>query len=52
MLKFVIRAKMENGDVWETVRHTKDGMETVVQNILKDDSVVSFSVEDSLGEVA
>ena len=46
MFKFVITAKMQNGDAWETVRHTKDGMETVVQNILKDDSVVSFSVEE------
>jgi hypothetical protein len=29
MFKFVITAKMQNGDAWETVRHTKDGMETV-----------------------
>ena len=44
MFKFVITAKMQNGDAWETTRHTKDGMETVIQNILKDDAVVSFSV--------
>ena len=46
MTKFVITAKMQNGDAWETTRHTKDGMETVVQNILKDDDVISFSVEE------
>ena len=46
MTKFVITAKMQNGDAWETTRHTKDGMETVIQNILKDEAVVSFSVEE------
>ena len=46
MVKFVITAKMQNGDAWETTRHTKDGLDTVVQNILKDNSVVSFSVEE------
>lgn len=46
MKKFVITAKMQNGDAWETTRHTKAGMEDVIQNILKDDSVVSFSVEE------
>ena len=46
MKKFVITAKMQNGDAWETTRHTKAGLETVIQNILKDDAVVSFSVEE------
>ena len=46
MKKFVITAKMQNGDAWETTRHTKEGLDTVIQNILKDDSVVSFSVEE------
>ena len=46
MKKFVITAKMQNGDAWETTRHTKPGMEDVIQNILKDDSVVSFTVEE------
>jgi hypothetical protein len=46
MKKFVITAKMQNGDAWETTRHTKAGMEDVIQNILKDDAVVSFSVEE------
>ena len=46
MTKFVITGKFLNGDEWETTRHTKEGMETVIQNILKDDAVVSFSVEE------
>ena len=46
MKKFVITAKLQNGDAWETTRHTKAGMEDVIQNILKDDSVVSFTVEE------
>jgi len=46
MKKFVITAKMQNGDAWETTRHTKAGMEDVIQNILKDDSVVGFTVEE------
>jgi len=46
MTKFVITAKMQNGDAWETVRHTKAGLDTVIQEILKDDAVVSFNVEE------
>ena len=46
MKKFVITAKLQNGDAWETTRHTKAGLDTVIQNILKDDAVVSFTVEE------
>ena len=46
MKKFVITAKMQNGDAWETTRHTKQGLDTVIQDILKDDAVVSFNVEE------
>jgi allantoicase len=46
MKKFVITAKMQNGDAWETTRHTKEGLDTVIQNILKDDRVVGFTVEE------
>ena len=45
MFKFVITAKMQNGDAWETTRHTKQGLDTVIQDILKDDAVESFNVE-------
>jgi len=44
MKKFVITAKLQNGDAWETTRHTKAGMEEVIQDILKDDDVDSFTV--------
>jgi allantoicase len=46
MFKFVITAKMQNGDAWETTRHTKRGLDSVIQDILKDDAVVSFNVEE------
>ena len=46
MFKFVITAKMQNGDAWETIRHTKQGLDSVIQDILKDDAVESFNVEE------
>ena len=46
MFKFVITAKMQNGDAWETVRHTRDGLREVMRSIWKDSAVVGFSVEE------
>mgnify|MGYP003134889802 FL=1 len=46
MFKFVITAKMQNGDAWVTTRHTKQGLDSVIQDILKDDAVESFNVEE------
>lgn len=46
MKKFVITAHMENGDAWETVRHTREGLDSVISDILTDDSVVRFVVEE------
>jgi len=50
---FVITGKFKSGDEWETTRHTKEGMEVVVQDVLKDmslvtdeDRIVSFTVEE------
>ena len=48
MFKFVITALMENGDAWETTRHTKKGLDIVIQEILKDDTIVAFNVEEVL----
>lgn len=48
MFKFVITALMENGDAWETTRHTKEGLDKVIQEILKDDAIVAFNVEEVL----
>ena len=44
--KFIITAKMKSGDVWETIRHTKEGLDDVVSCILKDEEIKSFSVEE------
>lgn len=41
---FTITATMENGDKWETRRHTRDGLSAVISSIWKDDKVVSFTV--------
>ena len=46
MKKFVITAHMENGDAWETTRHTREGLDSVISDILKDDGVVRFVVEE------
>jgi len=46
MIKFIITATMENGDRWETVRHTRDGLREVIRNIWKDSKVIGFSVEE------
>ena len=48
MFKFVITAKMENGAAWQTIRHTKEGLDKVIQEILKDDAIVAFNVEEVL----
>jgi hypothetical protein len=45
---FIITATMENGDKWETRRHTRDGLSAVIQSIWKDDKVASFSVVEKV----
>ena len=47
MIKFVISAVMRNGDKWKTVRNSRSGMEMVVMDILDDNDVESFSVQDN-----
>jgi hypothetical protein len=44
--KFVITAYQYDGDIWETVRHTKDGMNTVIQQILEDGNIMRYTVEE------
>ena len=46
MLKFIVSVKMENGDVWETVRHTTEDLSEVMSCLWKDDKVISFSVTE------
>ena len=43
---FIITTYLENGDVWETIRHTREGLSAVMQSIWKTDDVIRFSVEE------
>ena len=45
---FIITATMENGDKWETIRHTREGLTAVMKSIWKDEEVVSFTVEEKV----
>tara|TARA_B100001094_G_C18162245_1_gene789996 strand:+ start:1881 stop:2078 length:198 start_codon:yes stop_codon:yes gene_type:complete len=44
--KFVITAYEYDGDTWETVRHTEDGMNNVIQQILEDGNIMRYTVEE------
>ena len=46
MTRFIIRAEMQDGSAWETIRHTKDGLDNEISSILKDDRVVKFTVTE------
>lgn len=46
MIKYVVTAVLNNGDAWETVRHTKTGLTDLISNILKDEDVAKFSVDE------
>ena len=46
MKKFIITATMKNGDKWETTRHTKNGLDDLIQTIVADSNVEKFSVEE------
>ena len=43
---FIITAVLNTGEIWETVRHTKDGLTDYIQNILSDEAVIKFTVEE------
>jgi len=45
---FIITTTMENGDKWETIRHTREGLTAVINSIWKDKEVVSFTVEEKV----
>lgn len=45
---FIITATMSNGDKWETIRHTREGLSAVIKSIWKDEEVVSFTVEEKV----
>jgi len=44
--KFVITAYQNDGGTWETVRHTKDGMNSVIRQILHDGNITRYTVEE------
>jgi hypothetical protein len=46
MIKFIISATMRDGNKWETVRNSRGGMEIAVMDILDDNNVESFRVQD------
>jgi len=45
---FIITTTMENGDKWETIRHTREGLTAVIDSIWKDKEVASFTVEEKV----
>jgi hypothetical protein len=45
---FIITATMENGDKWETIRHTREGLTAVIDSIWKDEEVASFTVVEKV----
>ena len=51
MKRFIITAYLENGDAWETVRHTKEGLDSVIKDIVADDNVLKFSVDDKVDTI-
>jgi len=50
---FIITATMKNGEKWETVRHTRDGLIAVIDSIWEDEeNYESFSVVEKYYKVA
>ena len=43
---FKITTYLENGDVWETIRHTREGLTAVIKSIWQTDDVIRFTVEE------
>ena len=46
MVKYEITETMENGDKLVTVLNTFKGMQSVIQDIIKDKNVKKFTVEE------
>lgn len=45
---FIITVIMANGEKWETIRHTREGLTAVIDSIWKDDEVTSFKVVEKV----
>lgn len=49
MTKFVIRIVFGNGDITETIRHTQDGVQNVIDHIFAD--MGKISIEEFCGGI-
>lgn len=47
---FIINGTMANGEKFETIRHTRDGLIAVINSLWEDEEVTSFSVEEKMYE--
>jgi hypothetical protein len=45
---FKITVTLENKDMWETIRHTRKGVSTVMHRLWKDENVAKFSITEVL----
>ena len=43
---FIITTYLEDGEVWETIRHTREGLSACIKSIWETDGVVRFTVEE------
>ena len=45
---FKITVTLENKDMWETIRHTRKGVSTVMHRLWKDENVAKFTITEVL----
>ena len=54
--KFIITVYLSDGEIWETVRHTLEGMNNFCKDLFSDEKVVRYTVEETTkvwnGEIA
>ena len=46
MSKFIITVYLSDGEVWETIRHTLEGMNNFCKDLFSDEKVVRYIVEE------
>lgn len=46
IMSFVIDCYMKNGDVWRSIRRSKEDLDTLIECILTDKEVIRFTVEE------
>ena len=46
MSKFIITVYLSDGEVWETIRHTLEGMNNFCKDLFSDEKVVRYTVEE------